>query len=231
MKINEEKIRFVIATRLKREDFLKKSATGKSVMKFIEVSKEEIRLYSENKTGLGELYNRAIDESINKPCILVFIHDGVLITDWYWEYKVKDGLKKFDQIGVVGNTKRREYQPSWIIINLKGNLDNFENLSGAIGQGQNFPPERIDVFGPVRRECKLLDGVFLAARSETLIEKNIRFDTNFKFHFYDMDFCRSCEQLGMRMGTIPLSIIHQSYGSLDESWKTAYDKYIRKWKK
>ncbi|NDC31872.1 MAG: hypothetical protein EBZ58_13275 [Bacteroidetes bacterium] len=155
--MNEEKIRLVIATRLKREEFLKKSATGKSVMKFIEISKAEIRLYSENRTGLSELYNKAIDESINTPCILVFIHDDVLITDWYWVQKIRDGLRRFDLIGVVGNTKRREYQPSWIIINTEGNLDNFENLSGAIGQGQNFPPEKLDVFGPVGRECKLLD--------------------------------------------------------------------------
>jgi len=44
-----------------------------------------------------------------------------------------------------------------------------------------------------------------------------------------MDFCRSAEQLGIQMGTIPLSIIHQSYGTLDKSWKIAYTKYIKKW--
>jgi hypothetical protein len=41
----------------------------------------------------------------------------------------------------------------------------------------------------------------LAARSNTLAEKGLRFDPLFDFHFYDLDFCRQAELRKLRMGT------------------------------
>jgi len=102
-------------------------------------------------------------------------------------------------------------------------------LSGAIGQGIQFPPERLDVFGPSGVECKLLDGVFLATTTTTLRKSKVRFDPRFGFHFYDLDFCRSAEQSGLTMGTISLSLVHASGGRLSQAWREAYQVYIQKW--
>jgi GT2 family glycosyltransferase len=78
---------------------------------------------------------------------------------------------------------------------------------------------------------KLLDGFFLAVRSETLLSKGIRFDETFDFHFYDMDFCRQAEEHGLRMGTWTLSAVHESGGSFGTSaWQQGYQKYLDKWK-
>jgi GT2 family glycosyltransferase len=74
-----------------------------------------------------------------------------------------------------------------------------------------------------------MDGVFFAATSAKLKESKLRFDPQFSFHFYDMDFCRSAESLGVKMGTIPLSLIHESYGSMDNQWYDAYRAYLQKW--
>ena len=41
---------------------------------------------------------------------------------------------------------------------------------------------------PPGQEVKLLDGVMLAARSNTLAEKGLRFNPLFDLHFYDLDF-------------------------------------------
>ena len=53
-------------------------------------------------------------------------------------------------------------------------------------------------------ECKLLDGVFLAAHSAVLLQQRLLFDEIFDFHFYDLDLCRQAERQGVRMGTAPI---------------------------
>ena len=226
--MNKPIIRVVCATRLSQDGFMN-SATGRSLMVARETSNVQLRLTINNSDGLSDVYNKAIEESLNEDISLVFIHDDVWICDYYWAERVQRGLKEFDVIGVVGNTRRQESQPGWILADLDGKLDDQTFLSGAIGQGRSFPPDRLDYFGPHGLECKLMDGVFLAVSSKTLNNTNLRFDGSFKFHFYDLDFCRSAEFLGLRMGTIPLSLIHESYGNIASEWHTAYKQYLDKW--
>jgi len=221
-------IRVICATKNSVEDF-NNTNTGKSLIALCKTTDAELKVYPNNSRGLPELYNQAIDESLFSPAILVFIHDDVLVTDFFWGNRVRQGLERFDFVGVVGNKRRLPNQPGWIISNINGTIDNFSNLSGAIGQGDQFPPAKIDYFGDSLQECKLMDGVFLAAKSETLILYGLKFDAIFKFHFYDLDICRSMESRELKMGTIDLSIIHQSYGRLTGEWFDSYQMYLNKW--
>jgi len=43
--------------------------------------------------------------------------------------------------------------------------------------------------------------------------KNLGFDERFGFHFYDLDLCRQAEQRGIRTGTWPISVVHESGGN------------------
>ena len=80
------------------------------------------------------------------------------------------------------------------------------------------------------KRVKLLDGVMLAVRSETLIDKDLRFDARFKFHFYDMDFLSASRGEGIRMGTWAISLVHASAGMLGvEPWRAAYLDYLAKY--
>ena len=40
-------------------------------------------------------------------------------------------------------------------------------------------------------------GSLLAAPCDVLLDNGVFFDDRFNFHFYDMDFCRTAEQLGL----------------------------------
>jgi hypothetical protein len=222
-------IRIVCATRKSEREFFEQTQTGKSLMAVKASSQAELALYADNSAGLGEVYNMAIDACRENPRILVFVHDDCLIADFFWADRVREGLAWFDVVGVAGNRRRLPRQPSWIIADPGGRQDDYSNLSGCIGQGLRFPPERLDFFGPSGAECKLLDGVFLAARSDVLHGRGLRFDPRFRFHFYDMDFCRTAERLNCRMGTIRLSLVHASMGSLDDAWRDGYRAYIAKW--
>ncbi len=227
---DENPIIVVCATRLKKTEFLKKSLTGISISSLIETSPVKIRLFEDNKNGLSTCYNTAIQEFIDKDCILVFIHDDVLITDFFWTKRVIDSLNLFNIVGVAGNRRRVSGQSSWAFIDKIRTLDHKDNFSGAIAHGNSFPPNFLRPYGPSNMQCLLLDGVFLAAKTSDLKMHNLRFDEQFLFHFYDMDFCRNAEVCGLKMGTIPLSLIHNSGGSFNnDEWAKAYQNYIDKW--
>jgi len=227
------KVQFIVATRESLDNFYLKTATGKSLALY-KSSDLEVHVYPENKLSLSAIYNSAIERFSDEPCMLVFAHDDIHITDFYWMHSVFNGLHHFGVVGCAGNISRVPFQPSWGFKNLAFEWDFPQNLSGIVGHGKQFPPggppEGLEVFGPPFQQVKLLDGLFLAAFSDTLKKSNLRFDERFDFHFYDMDFCRQAELLGVSMGTIPLSVVHESGGGFgSEGWRRLYDEYIKKW--
>jgi hypothetical protein len=223
------KIRFVCATRVTQEDFFAKSALGRSLTLLAQVVSVDIRLFPSNSTGLPVLYNTALREAVQDPAILVFVHDDIHICDFFWANSIAGGLQHFDILGLAGTRRRLPEQPAWLFTDTDMTRD-AEYLSGVVGHGTGFPPEDITVFGPPFQEVKLLDGVMLIARSETLLSKGISFDERFDFHFYDMDFCRQAELQNLRMGTWSISVIHESVGSFGSpAWHAAYRRYLEKW--
>jgi len=162
----------------------------------------------------------------------VFVHDDVWIDDYFLADRVIEGLKSYDVIGVAGNRRRVQNQPAWAfktLIDGKFTWDDRPNLSGSIAHGAH-PFGAISFFGSVPAECELLDGVFLAAKKSTLTDKSTLFDPNFDFHFYDMDFCRSARKNGLRLGTWPICLTHQSGGAFNSpSWREKLLMYRNKW--
>ena len=223
------KVRVVCATRETAEGFAARSALGRSLGLY--ASLFELRLFPGNSAGLPLAYNTAIRESAADPAILVFVHDDVHLLDFYWPTRLFNGLAKFDIIGLAGNRRRVERQPAWRFLDDQFTRDARDNLSGVIAHGKAWPADYISAYGPPGHEVKLLDGVMLAARSDTLISRNVWFDEAFDFHFYDLDFCRTAEQRGLRMGTWGISVMHESDGAFGTpEWREGYTRYLSKWK-
>lgn len=222
------KFKLVVATRGTESDFYLKTATGRSLVH--KSSSVELRLFANNKKGLSDLYNEAIDECRNDPAILVFAHDDLHFLDYFWCSRLAEGLDMFPIIGIVGNKRRVSRQLSWAFIDDKFTWDKATNLSGVIGHGAGFPHFELCNYGPTRQQVVLLDGLMLAAKSETLIENNLYFDERFDFHFYDLDFCRQAEQKSLALGTWDLALIHESIGRAgSDDWLSAYSRYLDKW--
>lgn len=225
-------IRFVCATRETREGFFDKTSLGRTLtlFRFQEPIEIQTRIFFENSRGLPEVYNTAIKDAEKDPAILVFVHDDVCLCDFYWPDHIFNSLKSFDLVGLAGNKRRVPYQPSWVFIDAKFTVDSHKNLSGVVGHGRGFPCEILSVFGPPGQEVKLLDGLMLFCRSDLLHEKGLMFDERFDFHFYDLDLCRQAEQNGIKMGTWPISVVHESRGGFgSESWLQGYKRYLDKW--
>lgn len=224
------KIRIVVATRVTKEDFLFKTALGKSLAVY-NYPDIDIALFEQNRLGLPKVYNMAIEAAEQNPAILVFVHDDVYLCGFNWPGEIAEALEHFQVVGLAGNKRRVPMQPAWPFIDAKFTWDAKDNLSGIVGHGQGFPPTNLSQFGALRQEVKLLDGLFLACHSDTLLERNLRFDERFDFHFYDMDFCRQAEAARLKMGTWPISTVHESIGNFgSEAWLAGYLKYLDKWK-
>jgi GT2 family glycosyltransferase len=139
------------------------------------------------------------------------------------------GLEAFDVLGVAGNRRRVPGQRAWHFVEAPGKIEDRKTLSGWVAHGKQ-PLGRITTCGPVPAECELLDGVLLAAKLRTLLDRSVRFDPIFDFHFYDLDFCRSARRAGLRLGTWPICLTHQSGGSFESpAWLAADANYVRKW--
>jgi GT2 family glycosyltransferase len=224
----QPKFRIVCATRESRERF-GVTMLGRSLALY-PYPWVELRLFPENSSGLPALYNLALRESLEDPAILVFVHDDVSFLDFFWPNHLHEALRHFDVVGLAGNKRRVSGQPAWRFIDERLTRDDRENLSGIVAQGPEWPPRYVGYYGAPYQAVKLLDGVLLAAASETLLSRELFFDERFDFHFYDLDFCRQAELKGLRLGTCTVSVLHASDGQFGStSWRASYRQYLSKW--
>lgn len=222
-------IDFVSATRLSESKFWADSALGVSLRRLSHDDRFVTHLAFANRSSLPEIYNARI-AAAGSDDILVFVHDDVWIDDYFIVDRVIEGLRNYDVIGVAGNRRRVANQPSWAYPDTDFKWDDRATLTGSIAHGKH-PFGAVSYFGTAPAECELLDGVFLAAKAATLRDGGVSFDSRFDFHLYDMDFCRSARQQGLRLGTWPICLTHQSGGALGtESWRRNYRAYLEKWR-
>jgi hypothetical protein len=145
------KIKLVVATKLTEADFFQKSATGKSI-ELHKFPHEGLCLFPNNSVGLSKIYNSVIDDSANDPCILIFMHDDLHIIDYHWINHVITGLEQFKILGLAGNRRRAQKQPSWFFIEAQDAFvrDYPQNLSGVIGHPEFDTKSRFPGFLPPR---------------------------------------------------------------------------------
>lgn len=242
-------ITFISASRAPEELFISCSPLGLSLdrLRSIKVckptSETELNiLYRgviefQNSRGLPDVFNASIEARLAarslprseeiRDEILVFVHDDVWLDDAQIGEHLLSGLDRFDIIGVAGSVNRVPGQLSWF--DLKSGLDfPVHAMSGMICHGSD-PCGEISYFGPWHQSCELLDGVFMAVRLSTIARTGLRFDPRFRFHYYDMDFCRTARSLGLRLGTWPIALTHQSQGGFGDEWRRCYPEYLAKW--
>lgn len=183
----------------------------------------------ENRRGLPHIYNERIAAEGGDD-ILVLIHDDVWIDDYFLADRILEGMERYDVLGVAGTPRRLPGQYGFPILDPASVALGKTNLSGAIAHGTSpFAP--VTRLGDVPAACEFLDGVFLAVRKSVLRSRGVQFDARFDFHFYDVDFCRTARLHGVRMGTWPITLTHQSAGGGYDSpgWKANLGKYLQKW--
>ena len=180
-----------------------------------------------NREPLAITYNAAIERSA-PDTVLVFCHDDVDLGPDNLGPQLQDALARFDVIGVCGNQRHQSGQIAWWLLPQSDQRDH-AYLSGAIRYG-SLGSATTTVFGPTPMPVQTLDGVFLAARAETLQRSGVRFDPRFTFHHADLDFCRSATHAGLSLGTWPLPLLRANQGmNTGTPWSHSAQLYRRKW--
>ncbi len=221
-------IEIISATRHSERNFWEASALGQSLRRLSQDPRLVPNVTFSNKRGLPEIFNARITAADGGE-LLLFIHDDVWLDDFYLADRVIEGCKAYDIIGLAGNRRRLPGQPAWAFTDAKFTWDAETNLSGGVAHGPT-PFGAVSFFGAAPAECELLDGVFLAASKATLSSRGVRFDPRFDFHFYDLDFCRAAREKGLRLGTWPICLTHQSGGAFGSpKWLEKYRTYLEKW--
>jgi predicted O-linked N-acetylglucosamine transferase (SPINDLY family) len=222
-------IRLVSATKLSEADFWQHSALGQSLQPHMAIdARLSVSVAFENRQGLPDIFNRAIAQA-QAGEVLVFIHDDVWLDEPFLADTLLAGLAQFDVIGVAGNRRRCPRQAAWPFADARFIWDEKSNLSGRVGHGKNAHGQ-VCAYGPTPAACLLLDGMFMAARSSTLQASGVRFDSQFDFHFYDLDLCRTASEADLHLGTWPVALTHQSAGAYgSQGWRDKYQLYLDKW--
>ena len=222
-----EMIEIVSATKRSSDDFARNSALGISLHRLKADRSITAYIASNNSQPLATIYKSRI-EATSDADTLVFVHDDVWIEDFFLSANLEGALKTFDVVGVAGALRRYPGQPAWH--SLAGTMQfDMQNISGAVAHGPR-PFGRVVYYGKAPAECQLLDGVFLAAKKATLLNAGVRFDPQFAFHFYDLDFCRTAQSNGLRLGTWTIPLTHQSKGNFESSqWSETLAAYRAKW--
>ncbi len=168
----------------------------------------DIQFVTKNQSGLCDVYNRYLTDKYDT---IIFVHDDVQIDTVNFVEKVNNALIKYDVVGVAGGgvvSVTPDTPILWHIMTKK------ETHSGTVlhidNKGHRYP----SYFGDNPKSVSILDGVFLAINTKSILSKNITFDPNLKgFHHYDIKFCIDCKVAGLKLSTLgDVVIAHASPG-------------------
>lgn len=185
--------------------------------------------YSNTTVGLSEFYNKVIDSNTEYE-ILIFCHHDVSLLYSNLAYQVKEGLKHYDVIGVAGCRDPKVVEKNlWHWMSDRSSQRGFAaHPISPLDSSTTY----ITVFGPSPDRVAIIDGVFIALDARKIKQSKARFDTNFMWHHYDIDFSLTCNKNKIKIGVWPILVNHQSPGLLninDQGWNKSNDYFIKKW--
>jgi hypothetical protein len=180
--------------------------------------------------GLCEYYNKCLDD-YGKTCdYMILVHDDVDFINMDLAYQIEEGMKKYDILGVAGCI-----DPQIKDDNLWHLMSDRSKLRGFAGHPCSNNPEEfyITVFGASPNRVAMIDGVVMILNCKRVLETNTRFDENYMFHHYDLDFSIQCNLNKLKIGTWPILINHSSPGlrEMHDGWKKSNEYFKNKWKK
>ena len=174
-----------------------------------------------NRAGLGEVYNRFITDE-HKHEILVFLHDDIFIDDYWIDVRLNDAIKDYDVIGLTGVSYRTPVQ-GW------DGVSPWDCGTIIQGRPETGKPWRSRDRAP--HKVFALDGQCIAINTQRVMDAGIRWDEQFTFDFYDIDFCHQCVEKGLSVGVWPLALTHAGLGKPGlPRWVSLLEAFKRKWK-
>lgn len=228
------------ATRYKKED----TELWKSAQVLNKIGNFRWEFNENNTDGLSTVYNRYFND-IYRNKIVVFAHDDLLIEDLFFDRKLHKAHEIYDIVGLAGsslngvkikdmNLKSPQKPALWHMMTPKDRMSGnvmhpqFEIHGNELVKGKQV---HTTVFGPAPKKVDFMDGLFLSVNMEKALNQNVKFDEQFRFHHYDIDFTLSATYTGLCCGTWPIHVTHMSPGlrSFDERFLKSEEKFTKKY--
>lgn len=174
----------------------------------------EIYIFKDNKKGLSTCYNEILKNKEHKGKTVLFVHDDVVLEDIFLYEKLTNSPYSITGLAGAKTFNKSANKLAWHLASTK---DNFVGEVAHANNGRIWTT----CFGPTNSRSLVLDGLFLSCKTDILNEKELYFDENFPFHFYDISFCLRANEKKVTCGVLPIRAIHSSLGDsmLTKEWE------------
>lgn len=187
----------------------------------------KMSIHYENTQPLPIVYNSYINSKIaKKHDIILFVHDDVYIDDLKLKGKLYGAIKQFDIVGLAGCLYPRVQAPV-----LWHKMADRKHWRGIVNHPHDSDVNviRSTGFGPTPSRVAIIDGLFMAVNVKTAISTKWKFNESFSFHHYDIASCLDANQKYLKIGVVPINVIHQSPGLtnyMDKSFQDSQSKFL-----
>ena len=176
--------------------------------------KKEIKtkIHFNNSAPLPVVYNQYLTkDTLKNHDIVVFAHDDLYIDDLKVKGKLDLAMNGLDIIGLAGCLNPKISKPAlWHLmsdrVNWRGHVAHTLDEKGVI---------QMTTFGPTPSRVAIVDGLFIAVNLKSVLDAGWKFNENFSFHHYDIASCIDANKLKLKVGVIPINVVHDSPGLTD----------------
>lgn len=220
-----EQLLIVICTKAQSLEEFQTKPIFASLKKHTETNSNiDFKLFTNNQEGLSKRYNEVLRDPANLNKTVLFVHDDVELNDlWLYEKLVNSPYSVTGLAGAKSFNKLSD--------NLAWHLASHKQ--SHVGEVMHYKDGNVwtTVFGPTNSRSLTLDGLFLSARVNDLIDKDLYFDEDFNFHFYDIAFCLRANEKKVTCGVSPIHVIHHGLGDsmLSTEWQIANKQFREKY--
>lgn len=208
----------------------KQTLTYQSLLRIRNIVTQEfdISFAEKNSTGLSKNYNNFLLENKSKYDYIIFLHDDIIVDDARIFLKLTEYHKKYDIVGLAGGINAAIKAPAlWHL--MCGGFGS-GNLRGAVAH--TLPGDKIAMtsFGPTPDRVVVLDGLFLSVNTNTV--GDWKFNENYDFHHYDIASSIDANRKKLKLGVVPIWVIHSSPGLRDindTSFNASQEKFLKEY--
>lgn len=181
-------------------------------------------LFKDNQQGLSACYNQILTDEKYENCIALFVHDDVVLEDLFLYEKLINSPYSITGLAGAKSFNKNGDKLAWHLA---------AQSHSYVGEVTHCKDNEVwtTKFGPTNSRALTLDGLFLACNVSELKEKELLFDVDFEFHFYDVAFCLRANEKKVPCGVLPIRVVHYGLGDsmLTPEWEEANQKFKLKY--
>jgi hypothetical protein len=187
----------------------------------------KVKVHFNNKEPLPVIYNQYLTKNtLKNHDIVVFAHDDLYVDDLKIKGKLDLASNGLDIIGLAGCLNPKIKKPAlWHLMSdqkdWRGYVAHTTIKEGVINMTS---------FGPTPSRVAVIDGLFIGVNLKTVLDSKWKFNENFSFHHYDIASCIDANKLKLKVGVIPINVVHDSAGLKDyndESYQESEKKFLQ----